>query len=90
MTRCRRSPAVVAPGPMAPPAPPPVIPPDMRTHLQPAPHGSLCTVSFETGAEMTLEAITMEGPEARVSDHVARLIATCSRGWEWFFAEHAD
>jgi hypothetical protein len=39
---------------------------------------------------MTLEAITMEGPEARVSDHVARLIATCSRGWERFFAEHAD
>jgi hypothetical protein len=27
---------------------------------------------------MALEAIAMEGPEARVSDHVARLIATCS------------
>jgi hypothetical protein len=39
---------------------------------------------------MALEAIAMEGPEARVSDHVARLIATCSRGWERFFAEHDD
>ena len=29
---------------------------------------------------MALEAIAMEGPEAYVSDHVARLIATCSRG----------
>jgi hypothetical protein len=34
---------------------------------------------------MAIEAIAMEGPEARVSDHVARLIATCSRGWERFF-----
>jgi SAM-dependent methyltransferase len=32
----------------------------------------------------------MEGPEARVSDQVARLIATCSRGWERFFADHDD
>lgn len=39
---------------------------------------------------MALEAIAMEGPEARVSDQVARLIATCSRGWERFFADHAD
>jgi hypothetical protein len=39
---------------------------------------------------MALEAIAMEGPEARVSDHVARLIATCSRGWEQFFADHDD
>ncbi len=39
---------------------------------------------------MALEAIAMEGPEARVSDHVARLIATCSRGWERFFADHDD
>jgi len=39
---------------------------------------------------MALEAITMEGPEARVSDQVARLIATCSRGWERFFADHDD
>ena len=39
---------------------------------------------------MALEAIAMEGPEARVSDQVARLIATCSRGWERFFADHDD
>jgi hypothetical protein len=47
-------------------------------------------VSCETGESMALEAIALEGPEARVSDHVARLIATCSRGWEQFFAEHDD
>ena len=39
---------------------------------------------------MALEVIAMEGPEARVSDTVARLIATCSRGWERFFADHDD
>jgi hypothetical protein len=39
---------------------------------------------------MAIEAIAMEGPEARVSDPVARLIATCSRGWERFFADHDD
>jgi len=39
---------------------------------------------------MALEAIAMEGPEAHVSHHVARLIATCSRGWERFFADHDD
>jgi hypothetical protein len=39
---------------------------------------------------MELEAIALEGPEARVSDPVARLIATCSRGWERFFADHDD
>ena len=39
---------------------------------------------------MAIEAIAMEGPEARVSDTVARLIATCSRGWERFFADHDD
>ena len=39
---------------------------------------------------MAIEAIAMEGPEARVSDHVARLIATCSRGWERFFADNDD
>jgi hypothetical protein len=39
---------------------------------------------------MALEAIAMEGPEARVSDQVARLIATCSRSWERFFADHDD
>jgi len=37
---------------------------------------------------MALEAIALQGPEARVSDHVARLIAICSRGWERFFADH--
>jgi len=39
---------------------------------------------------MAIEAIAMEGPEARVSDTVARLIAACSRGWERFFADHDD
>jgi hypothetical protein len=39
---------------------------------------------------MAIEAIAMEGPETRVSDQVARLIATCSRGWERFFADHDD
>src|SRR6266704_2741135 len=39
---------------------------------------------------MAIEAIAMEGPEARVSAQVARLIATCSRGWEQFFADHDD
>jgi hypothetical protein len=39
---------------------------------------------------MAIEVIVMEGPEARVSDTVARLIETCSRGWERFFADHDD
>ena len=39
---------------------------------------------------MALEAIAMEGPEARVSAPVTRLIVTCSRGWERFFADHDD
>ena len=39
---------------------------------------------------MAIEAIAMEGPEACVSDTVARLIETCSRGWERFFADHDD
>jgi hypothetical protein len=39
---------------------------------------------------MALEAIALEGPKARVSAPVARLIATCSRGWERFFADHDD
>ena len=39
---------------------------------------------------MAIEEIAMEGPEARVSDQVARLIETCSRGWERFFADHDD
>ena len=39
---------------------------------------------------MAIEEIAMEGPEARVSDTVARLIETCSRGWERFFADHDD
>jgi hypothetical protein len=47
-------------------------------------------VALETGESMALEAIAMEGPEARVSDPVARLIATCSRGWERFFADYDD
>src|SRR6266705_1125011 len=47
-------------------------------------------VSCETGESMALAAITMEGPEVRVSDPVARLIATCSRSWERFFADHDD
>src|SRR5216683_3583456 len=37
---------------------------------------------------MAIEEIDMEGPEARVSDKVARLIETCSRGWERFFADN--
>jgi hypothetical protein len=47
-------------------------------------------VSCATGASIVLEDIALEGPEARVSDPVARLIATCSRGWEQFFADHDD
>ena len=39
---------------------------------------------------MALEAIAMEGPEAWVSAPVTRLIATWSRGWERFFADHDD
>jgi hypothetical protein len=39
---------------------------------------------------MAIEEIAMEGSEARVSDKVARLIATCSRGWERFFADNDD
>src|SRR6266516_973156 len=39
---------------------------------------------------MAIEDIEMEGPEARVSDTVARLIETCSRGWERFFADNDD
>src|SRR5436309_1520092 len=37
---------------------------------------------------MAIEDIEMEGPVARVSDTVARLIETCSRGWERFFADN--
>src|SRR4029453_12439518 len=47
-------------------------------------------VSCAIGESMALEAIAMEGPEARVSAPVTRLIATCSRGWERFFAGHDD
>ena len=39
---------------------------------------------------MALETITMEGPEAVVSDQAARLIDACSRGWERFFADNDD
>jgi hypothetical protein len=37
---------------------------------------------------MAIEEIEMEGPEVTVSDQAARLIETCSRGWERFFADH--
>ena len=39
---------------------------------------------------MTLETIPMEGPEAAVSEQVARLIDACSRGWERYFADNDD
>jgi hypothetical protein len=39
---------------------------------------------------MTIEEIEMEVPEAKVSDQVARLIETCSRGWERFFVNNDD
>ena len=39
---------------------------------------------------MAIEAINIEVPEASVSDKVARLIDTCSRGWERFFADNDD
>jgi len=39
---------------------------------------------------MAITEIATEGPEARVSDKVARLIETCSRGWERFFADNDD
>ncbi|HEY5866707.1 MAG TPA: hypothetical protein VI542_14370 [Candidatus Tectomicrobia bacterium] len=39
---------------------------------------------------MAIEEIAIEGPEARVSGQVARLIETCSRGWERFFADNDD
>lgn len=39
---------------------------------------------------MAIEAIALEGPEAGISDTVARLIETCSRGWERFFADTDD
>jgi hypothetical protein len=48
------------------------------------------SASLWTGEQMALAEIAMEGPEARVSDTVARLITTCSRGWERFFADHDD
>src|SRR5215510_8262456 len=57
------------------------------------PQAGMCLpkhVSVATGESMALEAIAMEGPEARVSDQVARLITTCSRGRERFFADHND
>src|SRR5499427_5605444 len=46
--------------------------------------------SLWTGEHMVLEVIEMEGPEVHVPDTVARLIATCSRGWEQFFADNDD
>jgi hypothetical protein len=39
---------------------------------------------------MAIEAIEIEGLGAVVSDKVARLIETCSRGWERFFADNDD
>jgi len=39
---------------------------------------------------MAIEEIEIEVPEAGVSDEVARLIETCSRGWERFFADNDD
>jgi hypothetical protein len=39
---------------------------------------------------MAIEEIEMEGSEVAVSDQVARLIDTCSRGWERFFADSDD
>lgn len=39
---------------------------------------------------MAIEAIDIEAPEAVVPDNVARLIDTCSRGWERFFADSDD
>ena len=39
---------------------------------------------------MAIAEIDIEVPEVRVPDEVARLIETCSRGWERFFADHDD
>src|SRR5262249_4726477 len=39
---------------------------------------------------MAREATDMDGPEARASGPLARLIATWRRGWERFFADHDD
>jgi hypothetical protein len=39
---------------------------------------------------MALEEIDIEVPEVVVPGAVARLIATCSRGWERFFADNDD
>ncbi len=36
---------------------------------------------------MAIEEIEIEVPEADIPDNVARLIDTCSRGWERFFAD---
>jgi hypothetical protein len=39
---------------------------------------------------MAIEEIEIEIPETAVSDKLARLIDTCSRGWERFFANNDD
>jgi hypothetical protein len=39
---------------------------------------------------MAIEEIEVEVPEVVLPDAVARLIATCSRGWERFFADNDD
>jgi len=39
---------------------------------------------------MAIEEIEIEIPEATVSDKLARLIDTCSRGWGLFFSSNDD
>ena len=39
---------------------------------------------------MAIEAIDIEVPQPDISDAVARLVDTCSRGWERFFADNDD
>lgn len=39
---------------------------------------------------MAIEAIELDVPEPVISDQLARLIDTCSRGWERFFADNDD
>lgn len=39
---------------------------------------------------MAIEEIDLDAPEAEISAQLARLIETCSRGWELFFAENED
>lgn len=39
---------------------------------------------------MAIEEIEIDIPEAEAGGNVARLIETCSRGWERFFADTDD